>query len=130
VSRDDKEFRLTCIIADMLRLLAYSNVSWFHVPNGEHRSARTGARLKRMGVKRGVADFIIQCRGKGIALELKAEGGRQTPEQRDFQAEWEAAGGDYYLCKGYEETVEKLEWLRIIRPVKGNERFEPRTHAA
>jgi hypothetical protein len=32
---------------------------WTHLPFGEKRSAVTGARLKRMGTKRGWPDFIL-----------------------------------------------------------------------
>lgn len=47
--------------------------SWA-VPNGGLRTARTGARLKASGVKRGVADITIAhpCHGKcGLFIEIK-----------------------------------------------------------
>ena len=119
------------MVAELLRLNSYPTVSWFHPENEGKRSPREGARAKAKGMRPGVADLIILCRGKAIAIELKPEkGGRHEPTQKAFQADWEAAGGDYYLCKGYEETVEKLEWLRIIKPVKGSSRFEPRRELA
>jgi len=96
---------------------------------------------KAKGMLPGTADWIIVCRGHPIAIELKPErkrgkrvallaGEPQSEAQQEFEKKWKRAGGSYYLCHGYAATVELLEFLRIIRPVKGNERFEPRTHAA
>ena len=135
------EFELQCVIADLLRWGAYPGIYWTAIPNGEDRPRKknsrgnwyspTGQRLQRMGVKPGVADLIFLVRGKAVALELKADKTKyQSPEQKAFQKEWEEAGGDYYVKKTYEDAVELLEFLRIIKPVKGSERFEPRSHAA
>jgi hypothetical protein len=54
------ERKVHIAIADLLRLQAHRKGFWFsHVPAGEHRSQRTGALLKRMGTKRGMADFLL-----------------------------------------------------------------------
>ena len=140
MKRGQPEFELQCVIADLLRLNARPGIYWTAFPADEERPKKqdkhgnwyspSGQRLQRKGVKDGVADLLFVVRGHPVAIELKADKrGKQSPNQKDFQDAWEAGGGDYYLCKGYEETVEKLEWLRIIKPVKGNQRFEPRTAA-
>lgn len=107
--RNDAEFRLTCAIADHLRLRACKGVVWFHIPNGEKRSLRTGGRLKAMGVRAGVADFMVQVPdARSAMLEVKAYGGRQTPEQRIFQRDWEATGGRYVVAEGIDQALEAL----------------------
>ena len=57
MSRSQEEFRLSCVVAAYLeRCVPQLTVS--HFPAGEARSEETGARLKRMGLKRGWPDYI------------------------------------------------------------------------
>ena len=77
---------------------------WFHVPNGGKRDKITAFRLKKMGVRPGVADFIILCRKLPLAVELKRpKTGRQADNQKGFQAAWEAQGGVYELVRTPQE---------------------------
>jgi hypothetical protein len=71
----------------------------FHVPNGEHRHIAVAKKLQRMGVKRGVGDFLCFTPSRKICIELKDEDGEQTPDQIKFEKEWTALGGEYYLCR-------------------------------
>ena len=75
----------------------------FAVPNGEKRDKVTAAKLKKMGVRSGVADFILLCRGLPIAVELKTTTGRQSENQKGFQSAWVAAGGVYVIVRTPEE---------------------------
>ena len=126
--RSQEEFRLQCAIADVLTLFAKPGVHFFSIPNGENRDAVTGARLKRMGVKRGEPDLVILHNGRCIGLELKAAKGRTSPEQKATAEAWTLAGSLYHVAKGYEEAVEFLDMLGIIKPVDG--RFLPRREVA
>lgn len=129
--RNQPEYRLHCLVADLLRLLATPGVFAFHPANGEYRSPRTGARLKRMGVVRGVPDFVILAPGKpAIGLELKPEGGRQSPEQRAVEQAWNAAGGKYVVARGYADAYEFLTSEGLIRAVPTRSRFAPRQREA
>lgn len=110
------EFRLSCVIHDTLRLRGKEGLHFFAVPNGEARSAKTGARLKRMGVRAGEPDYVLLWQGRAIGLELKAEGGRQSPEQRQIEQEWLLAGGLYRCVKGYEQAMEFLDMLQVLKP--------------
>lgn len=61
----------------------------YHVPNGGRRSVATGARLKRLGVKRGVPDIIVPMARQGyhgMAIELKRPDGRLSPHQQHWLA--------------------------------------------
>lgn len=56
----------------------------FAIPNGGHRSKRTGAILKREGVKRGVPDthcFVAIEPYHGLYIEFKRETGDLSPYQ-------------------------------------------------
>lgn len=75
----------------------------FHCPNGELRSKSTAAKLRQMGVRPGVADFILLCRGQSIAVEIKTLTGVQSGYQIGFQTAWEAQGGVYVIVRTPEE---------------------------
>lgn len=80
----------------------------FAVPNGGHRSKVTAAILKREGATAGVADLILLTPGTGahtLCIEMKADKGRQTEAQRDWQSAAEAAGNRYVVCRTLEEFI-------------------------
>jgi hypothetical protein len=84
----------------------------FAVPNGGVRNKVTAARLKAEGVKRGVPDMWLPvARGDchGLVIELKAKGGRPTPEQRVWLAALEAQGWRALVCVGREQAIAALE---------------------
>jgi hypothetical protein len=58
------EYRLHCAVADTCR--RWLNPQWIftHIPNGEHRSKTTAARLKRVGVTAGFPDLLFIGSGK------------------------------------------------------------------
>lgn len=67
----------------------------FAVPNGGIRHIQEAVRLKAEGVQRGVPDLILPIpRGKhcGAYLELKANKGRLSEEQKDWLRFLEAQG--------------------------------------
>lgn len=109
------ENSLHIFVSDLLR--ASSPGLWFHVPNGERRDARTGAKLKRMGVRPGVADFLFALppHGRMVALELKApKEGRLTDSQKKFRHDLELAGGEYAIARSPEEAIDQLKRWGII----------------
>jgi hypothetical protein len=96
-------------VCDHLRLRTKPDVLWLHVPNGEHRSKITGAKLKRMGVLAGASDFLFWHNGKFFALELKAPGGRATDAQLEFLARFADAGGHTAIAEGIDRAIAVLE---------------------
>jgi Holliday junction resolvase len=60
-----------------------------------------------VGVYRGITDLIAVKGGRVIFLELKTRTGRQSDYQKQFQADLEAAGGEYVLCRGVEDLQER-----------------------
>lgn len=98
------EFAVHCMVADVLRLSLNPGWLWFHVPNGEDRNAKTGAKLNRMGLLKGVSDIILIGPPAGLvhALELKRRGERPDYRQTLFLEAVVRAGGQ----AGYADTFE------------------------
>ena len=129
--RQQPEFELQAVVVALLRFRARAGLFWFHPPNGEKRSPRTGARLKRMGVVAGVPDLVLIWQKRAIGLELKAEGSYQNAEQRAVELAWTKAGGAYFCAKGYKAAVGFLTLLDCIKPIHDDDtRFIPRDGAA
>ena len=75
----------------------------FHVPNERKGGIGAIMHFKRMGVRKGVADYLAFPPGRGVAIELKDDEGEQDADQKRFQAQWEAAGNSYFICRTLEE---------------------------
>lgn len=76
----------------------------FSVPNGSKRDAREAKKLKDTGLLPGVSDLIVIHNGQVLFVEVKKpSGGRQEPEQKDFQSRVEALGFKYYLVRSLDE---------------------------
>lgn len=73
-------------IAQFLHLIELSSqIMFWHTPNGELRNLSVAALLKRMGVKRGVYDFIVWTRQGLLFAEVKSSEGRLSAEQVHFK---------------------------------------------
>jgi len=82
----DKESKLHVQVANTLFDHALPDWRWSHFPAGEKRNKITGARLKRMGLRRGWPDFqLVSPAGVYHGLELKRLGEPLTDDQEEFQ---------------------------------------------
>jgi VRR-NUC domain len=99
------EEQIHVAVCQHLRLRALPDVLWTHCPNGERRDARTGAKLKRMGVLAGAADLLLWHRGHAFALELKSPGGRLSEAQLEFMARFNDAGGHTCVAQGLDKAL-------------------------
>lgn len=59
-----------------------------------------------------------------LAVEVKLEGTYQTPEQKAFQAAWEASGGLYVIVRSLDDAVEVFEAWSITRIDHSVSRFK------
>lgn len=72
----------------------------FHVANERKAPIQYHLKLKRLGVLKGVADFLaFPASGRRIAIELKDNKGDQDADQIKFQKRWERTGGLYYVVR-------------------------------
>jgi hypothetical protein len=115
-----KEIALHCAVAKLLREHCLESWQWFHIPNGEARDIRTAVKLKKMGVKAGLADIaLISPGGMFHALELKRLGERLSDAQRDFQSWCVRSAVPYSVAYSLDDALEVLSaWncLRIVIP--------------
>jgi SOS response regulatory protein OraA/RecX len=114
---------------EQIKLAEYLDMKgylWCHVPNGGNRDAKTGAKMKRQGVKPGVPDVLIfenpmdikrnlnLQSSRNIAIELKRENGSMS-DLRDTQREWlqklQERGWFVRVAFGADEAIDWLESL-------------------
>ena len=84
----------------------------FAVPNGGNRNARTGAMMKREGVRKGIPDIFLLCpRGKyhGMVLEMKSSTGSVKPEQKWWHQRFAEQGYHVTVCYSFEQAREEIE---------------------
>ena len=114
--RNQPEYRLHYFVVQLLTLSRARGIVFFHCPNGEYRSKRTAAKLATMGVLKGVADICIVLPGGRIAfLELKAEGGYLSADQRAFRSNVEAQGALYAVARTPDEAKDILASWGALR---------------
>jgi hypothetical protein len=110
------EYDLQRFVIQYLKLNAVRGLIYYHCPNGESRSPRTGAKLKAMGVRPGVADICMTLPGGSSAyLELKGPKGRSSPEQRIFRADCETIGARYEVASSTDEVMAILSRWGAVR---------------
>jgi len=83
------------------------NKRLFAVPNEGQRTKANASRMKAQGMVSGVSDIIFLLpRGQyhGLCIEMKAQKGRQTDNQKEFEEE---VKGDYkyVLCYSFDEFM-------------------------
>jgi hypothetical protein len=110
------EFALHCMVADILRKWATPGWQWTHLPFGEYRHPATAARLKRMGVQRGWADFILLSPA-GVAhfLELKRRGADLSDAQKDFGQWCRAQNVPFEWANRFDAAVAVLKRWGAVR---------------
>ncbi|WP_299733881.1 VRR-NUC domain-containing protein [uncultured Endozoicomonas sp.] len=87
----------------------------FHVPNGGRRDGKTGAKLKREGVKAGVPDIVVATskgHWHGLFIEFKAarpHSASVSTEQKQWIERLSRAGYLAVVCRGLEEAKKAIE---------------------
>jgi hypothetical protein len=111
------EHREQCIVAAYLRA---RRIRFFAVPNGGHRSAITGARMKAEGQEPGVPDLVITKRPPrllgvvGAVIEMKRRDGVPsdvTPAQRDWLEHLAEEGWKTHVAYGADSAISFIETL-------------------
>ncbi len=100
----EKESGIQSAICDYL---AYRNVFFWRQNTAPTISkGKDGWAFRRMPKhsRRGVPDIIVVKQGQFIGLEVKRPGTSQSPEQKAFQADLEAAGGRYCVVRSIDDV--------------------------
>jgi len=96
---------------------ARPDCQFFATTNQKGRRSTTEMRvLKAMGARAGVADLVFYRGGFIGFIELKAAKGTQSPAQEQFQAECDASGVPYMVCRSLAEVEGALKgWGVTLR---------------
>lgn len=78
----------------------------FAVPNGGHRGASQGARLKAEGVSRGVPDLYIPA--LRLWIEMKIKGGRVEADQKRWHSYLDGIGDRVVVAYSRDEAVQAV----------------------
>jgi hypothetical protein len=112
-----KEEAVHRTLAGLLNVALKPGWLWWHTPNGEYRDKGTAGRLKAMGVKAGVSDFILIAppSGRVHALELKRETLKPSEAQELFMDAVRAAGGEAAWTDSFEAALQVLKGWGAVR---------------
>ena len=89
----------------------------FAIPNGSYRNKATAGKLKAEGVTPGVSDLILLvphieegCRymWHALCIEMKTPKGRQSPEQKAWQAKVEEMGFKYVVTRSLDDFITEI----------------------
>jgi len=94
----------------------YPRLRWLHsIPNGGNRNIREAARLKKQGVKPGVADIFLPIpmdpyHGLYIEMKRQKKDGRSviTEDQVDFLMAAKKQGYRCEVCYGAESAIRAI----------------------
>jgi hypothetical protein len=103
------EARIQAAIVEWIRLVAPDLIA-FHVPNGGYRTKAEAARMKWIGVLAGVPDLVLLGRdGKIWLIEVKAEGGALSADQRAIRDRCVALRIPYVVAKSIDDVRQAFE---------------------
>lgn len=86
----------------------------FHVPNERRGGIGTVVHFKRLGVRPGVADYLLFGCGRDAAIELKDAGGVPSDNQVKFRVKWEQTGKLYFVVRTLEEFQGVVQGLTLF----------------
>ena len=88
------------------------NIPIFAIPNQRKCDPKTGAHLKRQGLKPGVPDLCIPRARSGyhaLYIEMKHGKGKLTLQQADWISLLRAEGMCAYCCYGADDAIALIE---------------------
>jgi len=111
------EINLHIAIADTLNRWANRGWKFTHIGHGGFKlNVITAVRLRRMGVKKGWADFVLLSPYPPNAhfLEVKRKGGKLSDEQADFKEFCDLNGYKFAVVDNYRDAMAQLaDWGAI-----------------
>ncbi len=101
----------SALVSCCLQVLALRRV--FHWRSNNIPAPLPGGKFRRFVGMKGVADIlaVLPPIGRLAGIECKMPAGRQSPDQKAFQAALEAAGGVYLLIRDVRDLESELSRL-------------------
>jgi hypothetical protein len=62
----------------------------------------------RTNHSKGIADILGLWHGRGLAIEVKAKGGKPSKEQKEFLQDWKESGGIAILAYSLDDVIDAL----------------------
>jgi hypothetical protein len=103
----EQELHLT--IVQYLRAALTRETFFLHVANERKCSEAEGALLKRLGQRKGFPDLLLIHAGRAFGMEIKPDGGRVRPEQREAHAALAEAGMPVVVVRSIADTGDALQ---------------------
>lgn len=98
--------------------LCYPKLVIFSIPNAAKRSVGLANYMKAEGLLTGVSDIFVMKPNKhfsGLFIEMKAKGGKVSPQQKYFIEQAIANGYAAYVCFGFEDAQSVIvQYLKDI----------------
>lgn len=106
IKRAKPEDAICVEICSNLRTIAIQGLLdcvFFHVENegSSKRSHQLNLLKKACGKIPGVSDYIFMRGGKNLAIEIKAQDGKQHKAQEHFEEWCKEHGVPYYICRSW-----------------------------
>jgi len=99
----------------------HSSLNGIVIPAPPATRARIINHMKAEGMRKGVPDLSLPLARRGfhgMYIEMKAENGKLTPEQKDFMAYAEAAGYLDSVCFSADDAIDQLKWYIGINEIR------------
>ena len=112
--RQKHEMKLQFVVVTNMRRLLPPEVVWWYTPNGGKMTDKQRIKAYNLGELAGVCDLTVFHRGMLLCIELKVRASKtwgiptttdQSNAQVTFQADIEAAGGHYEVCRSVDEVM-------------------------
>jgi len=115
------EHQLHCAFHDWYMLNPRIAKYMFCIEHGEARDARVGAKLKRKGVRKGMADYLYLRPNPtygSLWIEFKVGKNKQSLSQIHFQELADDCNQKYVVCYDLEDAIDvvkkyEAEWYKI-----------------
>lgn len=97
----------------IVQYMTIRNVFFFSVPN-ERKDMRMMNKLKAMGYTSGASDLIIGHKGRMYCMEVKADKGKQSENQKEFMHNAIMAGCEYAVVKTLDSAIDCLKTWGVV----------------
>lgn len=89
-----------------VRWLDQTGIRYSHLPLETPCTDIQSARLKKMGVRKGVPDYLLVVKNKLVFIEMKRSvGGTLRPTQRAWLEALQCAGAHTFVCEGSKDAI-------------------------